>query len=156
VAAALARPFVRTRFREFAPDWFKTITPFIALRFVFGDAHPDKCADQAPDRTADAEPRQACHRAGCDERPKARNRKRANTGQNAERAAENSAGSDTSRCAFRSLGVFLMSEVFRASRIGKQDRNVTARKPCLHQMIHSLFRMHRRGVNSEYVVGWHC
>src|SRR6185503_8512454 len=66
----------------------------VTLGLVLGDAHADQGAGQAADRAAHSRPCEGGHdRAGGDERPKPRDRQRADAGEPAEAAADHRSGS---------------------------------------------------------------
>src|SRR5678816_4221885 len=125
-------------------------SPFIPFGFVFWDSHSDQGSREAADCAPHACTGERRHnRSGSDERTKTWYRKSTNTRQPSQPAAEQCARSSTGRGSFRCLRVLLVSKIFCASALGKQDRDVTVSKFGRLQSVHSTFYARLVCVNSK-------
>ncbi len=86
---------------------------FISLGFVLRNSESDQRPHEAADSTANAETCERAHDgAGSDERTHARNRQRADTGEQSECSAHCTAYAHACGRALRRLGVLFCGEIF--------------------------------------------
>src|ERR1700722_20041401 len=124
---------------------------FIALGFELGDTHADQSSGEATDCATDADSGESGHDgARSDQRTYAGNRERANTGQQAERTAQNSSSAGACGRAFRGLGGFFRADLLAAEVFGKKRRNIGSGKSRLNQEIGGVIRTGERGKNAEH------
>src|SRR5436190_21494572 len=78
---------------------------FVALRFIFGDAHANECSDQTAYGAAGTCSCKCRHDwAGCDERTDAGNSESADACEQSQRAPDHATGDGSGGCALRSFG----------------------------------------------------
>src|SRR5581483_11829844 len=121
---------------------------FIALGLVFRNAHPDEGARYAADGSANTNPGQRGHEWTCrDERTNAWDRQSANSGQPTQTATNNGPGAGASRCAFRSLGIFLVRKILGSFVLGKQHGDVSIAETFLAQDVDGV--LHRAAITVD-------
>ena len=99
----------------------------VTLGLIFRNAHADQGANEPACRRADTQTRECAHDGTCgDERSKAGNRKRSNTGKQSQRATYRTARRRSGCRAFRRFRVLFGGEFLGCVLIGSQDRYVIA------------------------------
>src|SRR5580698_11380414 len=87
---------------------------FVALGFVFGDAHTYQGTYETADSAAYSEPGKCAHDRTCrDERTDARDRQSADPGQQPQGSSDYATRRNARGGAFRRFCILLMGEVFR-------------------------------------------
>src|ERR1700686_4447056 len=123
---------------------------FVALGFVFGNAHANESSRDAANRAAYADSGESSHDRSCrNERADARNGQRANTGQPTERSADYGASCGTGCGSLGRLRVFLNREVFRALIFGEQNGDVGIAETLRPQEVDCVFHVALSAINSE-------
>ncbi len=123
---------------------------FIPLGFVFWNSHPNQGAGESGNRSPYTCAGQGCHdRTGCNEGPHPGDCKRADSGEPAQRAADDCAGRSTCGRTLGSFCAFLVCKVFRPDVFREQDRNVGVAEASGFQSIHRTLHSLVSRINSE-------
>src|ERR1700722_1978665 len=123
---------------------------FVALGFVFGNAHSDECADQAASCCADAKTCKSAHDGTCrDERSKARNRESADSCKEPERAAHDAARGCACGGTFRRFRVLFGAEFPRGINIRCQYGYVVIAKSCGEEHVDAFLCRDARRENTK-------
>src|SRR6202041_3363250 len=113
-------------------------------------AEADQRTGESTDGASDTDARESRHdRTGSDERADARNGQRADSSEQAERAAKHRAGACSGGSAFRRFGGFGSADLPGAEIFGEQRGNIAGRKSGSNQRVSGMIRAGKRGVNSE-------
>ena len=99
--------------------------PFVSLRLVLWNAHPNERANQTADRAAHSEAGKSGHnRTGCNKRTDSGNRKSADPSQQAKSSTNRSTCSNAGSGTFWRLCILLMSKIFGALVFREQNRDI--------------------------------
>src|SRR5271170_3764575 len=124
--------------------------PFVTLRFVLRDAEADQCASESADGAADTDARQCGHdRSSSDERAYARDRQCADSSEQAERAAEHSAGTCSGGRALRCFGGFFGSNLPGPKIFREQGGYIARGKSGANERVGGVIGARQRGINPE-------
>src|SRR5207302_857425 len=106
---------------------------FVALSFVFRDAHSYQRSGNAADRASHSGSSERCHdRTGGDEGTQSRNSESADANQPPHGPAEDDPSSGSRGGSLRSLGAFLVRKILRSGALREEHGNVpVAETSCL-------------------------